>query len=375
MNKVVKRILIIVIVISILIAVYSLIHITYFSNSNKYFQVSSEVSKSDIIDNENITEQEPLVVLVEDTNQNIDINDDKPSVEEKATEQELKENKVEQKDLKSNTNPYYIKINCQANTITVYTKDTQGNYSVPYKAMICSTGYATPQSGVYKTRKINTWHALFGNVYGQYCTQIVGNILFHSVPYTERGNNSSLEYWEYDKLGTTASAGCIRLKVCDAEWIYNNCNNGTLVEFYRSSTPGPLGKPSASKISKEVSPYKNWDPTDSNPNNPWITKPASTTNNSQNNNTIENNNSQNNNTQNNNVNTNSTFSNSTTNSNSLFSNSLQNNTINAIDNTNSLNTQNITNTIYSNEIQQDQLNNTNTSSTINNSLKNTASSK
>lgn len=109
-------------------------------------------------------------------------------------------------------------------------------------------------------------------VYGQYCTQITGNILFHSVPYLTRGDNASLEYWAYDKLGTTASAGCIRLTTTDAQWIYNNCKNGTQVEFYSSSNPGPLGKPTARKISSEASPYKNWDPTDPNPNNPWKNK-------------------------------------------------------------------------------------------------------
>lgn len=111
-------------------------------------------------------------------------------------------------------------------------------------------------------------------VYGQYCTHITGNILFHSVPYLSRGNNASLEYWQYDRLGTTASAGCIRLTTADAQWIYYNCRNGTKVEFYNSSNPGPLGKPSAKKISSEASPYKNWDPTDPNPNNPWRNKSA-----------------------------------------------------------------------------------------------------
>ena len=53
-------------------------------------------------------------------------------------------------------------------------------------------------------------------------TQITGNILFHSVPYTEKYNNASLEYWEYDKLGTSASLGCIRLTVKNAKWIYDN---------------------------------------------------------------------------------------------------------------------------------------------------------
>ena len=109
---------------------------------------------------------------------------------------------------------------------------------------------------------------MIGGVYAQYTTQVVGNILFHSVPYLRKGDSSSLEYWEYDKLGTRASAGCIRLTMQDASWIYNNIASGTLVEFYSSSDPGPLGKPSAPKISWNEE-CRGWDPTDSDPNNPW----------------------------------------------------------------------------------------------------------
>lgn len=44
------------------------------------------------------------------------------------------------------TFPYYIKVNVAANTITVYSKDENGNYTIPHKAFICSTGTATPHS-------------------------------------------------------------------------------------------------------------------------------------------------------------------------------------------------------------------------------------
>jgi lipoprotein-anchoring transpeptidase ErfK/SrfK len=67
---------------------------------------------------------------------------------------------------------------------------------------------------------------LCGNVYGQYACRITGSILFHSVPY-EKQDKSTLEWWEYDKLGETASLGCIRLTVEDAKWIYDNCAKGT----------------------------------------------------------------------------------------------------------------------------------------------------
>ena len=65
--------------------------------------------------------------------------------------------------------------------------------------------------------------------------------------------------------------GCIRLTVEDAMWIYNNCISGTNVEFYKDENPGPLGKPTAKKISGEPEEIRNWDPTDPNENNPWKT--------------------------------------------------------------------------------------------------------
>lgn len=181
--------------------------------------------------------------------------------------------------------PYYIKVNYGAQVVTIYGKDENGNYTKPVKAMVCSTGVATPKSGVYSIPARWEWLVLKGGVWGQYSTQIVGDILFHSVPYLRKADRGSLEYWEYDKLGTYASAGCIRLTVSDAKWIYNNCAKGTKVEFYSSSDPGPLGKPSAKKISSYPDSVRNWDPTDPNPNNPWRTYKEQTVNNSNNNNT------------------------------------------------------------------------------------------
>ncbi len=182
--------------------------------------------------------------------------------------------KVEEKKVTNNTNntaPYYIKVNYGAQVVNIYSKDAQGNYTVPVKSMVCSTGSATPKSGVYSIPARWQWLGLQGDVYGQYCTQITGNILFHSVPYLRRGDKSSLEYWEYDKLGTYASLGCIRLTVRDAKWIYDNCARGTKVEFYSSSDSGPLGKPSAMKISSYPDYLRNWDPTDPSQDNPWKT--------------------------------------------------------------------------------------------------------
>ena len=191
----------------------------------------------------------------------------------KLNEKEVEEAKKKEENKKETTTSkrpeYYIKVNYKAQVVTVYTKDKDGKYTKPVKAMVCSTGTYTPKSGVYKTPNRFRWLRMVGGVYSQYCTQVVGDILFHSVPYLERGNHASLEYWAYDKLGTKASLGCIRLTCIDAKWIYDNCKLGTQVEFYSSSNPGPLGKPSARKISSAPKNVRGWDPTDPAKGNPW----------------------------------------------------------------------------------------------------------
>lgn len=160
--------------------------------------------------------------------------------------------------------PYYITVNKQENCVTIYGLDSQNQYySVPVKAMICSTGPYTPE-GTFRTSDQYRWRLLIHNVWGQYATRITGSILFHSVPYWYQ-DPSTLQGEEYNKLGTSASAGCVRLTVEDAKWILDYCPSGTLVTIYSSSDPGPLGKPSIQKIPEDAQ----WDPTDPDPLNPW----------------------------------------------------------------------------------------------------------
>lgn len=273
------------ILISIILMIIIAITITVRKNINKTAETDGQAIEEANI--EKIEEEE-------ETSENKISEETEPLDENVIDENAIKESKVtNEKQVKESQNKYYVKVNNQANVVTIYTKDSEGNYTVPVKAMICSIGTSTPTGGKYKLNGAkHRWHTLFGHtpgtyVYGQYTTAIVGNILFHSVPYTTKGDPSSLEYLEYDKLGTKASAGCIRLTVQDAAWIYNNITTGTIVEFYYDSNPGPLGKPGAAKISGNTI-CRGWDPTDSNSNNPWknknnTTKPTETTQNSQSN--------------------------------------------------------------------------------------------
>ena len=45
-------------------------------------------------------------------------------------------------------------------------------------------------------------------------------------------DTSTLRYGSVWALGQKASHGCIRLRVEDAKWIYQNCESGTVVVIY-----------------------------------------------------------------------------------------------------------------------------------------------
>lgn len=169
--------------------------------------------------------------------------------------------------VQKNLLPYRIMVNRLANCITIYVPDENGQYTIPYKAMICSTGGEETPAGTFKISTKYEFKELFYKSYGQYCSRIYGSILFHS-----SGNNSlnksDLNAEDFNSLGQGVSHGCIRLTVEDAKWIHDNCPSGTEVIVYDSENPGPLGKPECIKVPAGTT----WDPTDPDENNPWKDK-------------------------------------------------------------------------------------------------------
>ena len=156
--------------------------------------------------------------------------------------------------------PYQICVNRQCNTITVYALDGSNGYIVPVIAFACSTGLPgmeTP-TGVYYTYAKNRWEELMGPSWGQYSARVVDGIYIHSVPSNIPNSHYGIAWTEYNKLGSAASHGCIRVNVRDAKWIYDHCGVGTQVKIYDSSDPGPFGKPATIKIAEG----QDWDPTD-----------------------------------------------------------------------------------------------------------------
>lgn len=150
--------------------------------------------------------------------------------------------------------------------VIVYEKDENGEPGRIVNVFACSPGlYDRTITGRYTATSREKWLGLLGGVAGHYATLIWGDFLFHSVPYYG-ANNSALKTEEYNKLGEKASAGCIRLAVSDAKWIYDNCLSGTPVRLFDSDTL-PVEKPVPIRIHLD-SPNAGWDPTDPHPDNP-----------------------------------------------------------------------------------------------------------
>lgn len=165
---------------------------------------------------------------------------------------------------------YIIYVNRTQNCITVMEQNADGTSTVA-KVMVCSCGrdgHATPE-GTFRTSDYYVWRQLVDGSFGRYAVRFNNRILFHSVPYEQMSEDALL--WEqYNLLGQNASLGCVRLSVVDAKWIYDNCKVGTVVVVYSEETlMEDVIKPTAISI-PEDSPYRNWDPTDLNANNPWL---------------------------------------------------------------------------------------------------------
>ena len=186
----------------------------------------------------------------------------------------VKAEEVQQTKIQST--PYQIYVNRAANCVTVYTKDENGQYTIPVRSFACSCGREGMETplGVFKTSDYYPWRLMVDGSYGKYAIRFNRSILFHSVPYYT-DDSSNLEKDQFNLLGEDASLGCVRMAVSDVKWLYDNCGKGTSVIVYDDAeNPGPLGKPVQMQMSVEH-PFAGWDPTDPDEANPWnLIKPS-----------------------------------------------------------------------------------------------------
>lgn len=181
---------------------------------------------------------------------------------------------------------YVINVNLGYNRVTVYSRGEKLNNGadpkdphddeydlIPEIAFTCSPGLdATTPTGTFYLQNRTTWCLMIHDVYTQYATRIVDDVMFHSIPYLSE-NPGDLATYDYNILGQDASAACIRLNVRDAAWIFNNCPEGTEVNiFYDYTWPGPIDPEPTYQIPEGLDPLSGWDPTDVySGGNPWLT--------------------------------------------------------------------------------------------------------
>ncbi len=183
----------------------------------------------------------------------------------------------------SNTNNFYIEVNRAACTVTIFMKNKDtGKYDLPVKtctvsvgrdvSTVAGTGGLTLHSsytplGTYSicTNGQSVKYTLKpmvepdgSTVYARWATHIVGNVYFHAIAVGSQ-SHYALSSSTYNRLGSPASAGCIRMTVADAKWIYDYASTGSTVKIIKgkASKPGPMGKNAVIKT-KGVS----YDPTD-----------------------------------------------------------------------------------------------------------------
>ena len=184
----------------------------------------------------------------------------------------------------SNVNNFYIEINRAAGCVTVYAYDSQKKkYIIPVKTFTVSVGrdistvagtsglhegssytpigtYSICTNGVSVKYTVKPMYEPDGStVYSRWCTHIVGNIYFHSIA-VGSDSHYALNPYTYNRLGTPASAGCIRMTVIDSKWIYDYASTGSTVKIVKgdSSHPGPLGKTKKITVTSSI----HYDPTD-----------------------------------------------------------------------------------------------------------------
>lgn len=188
------------------------------------------------------------------------------------------------KSSKTNFNNFYIEVNRAACTVTVYmyNKKTK-KYDTPVKTFtvcvgrdvstVAGTGGLTEDTsytpiGTYSicTNGQSVKYTMKKMLepddsicYARWTTHVVGNIYFHSIAVANE-SHYALPAYRYNLLGSPASAGCIRMAVADAKWIYDYTSTGNKVKIKKGSTkkPGPLGKLKTIKVKAGI----NYDPTD-----------------------------------------------------------------------------------------------------------------
>ena len=163
---------------------------------------------------------------------------------------------------------YKVRVNKTKNVVIVYEKGDDGKYQKSVKVMSAIVGRYIRVNTEYNIGDRWLWIKNQNGNYSKFVTQVSGNVVFESIAYKKKGDLSSLNYVEFDNLGNSIDGSFIKLQYADAQWIFDNLDYDTIVEFYESEDLNGVNVPEVKKISLE-NDKKNWDPTYTGSESPW----------------------------------------------------------------------------------------------------------
>ena len=163
---------------------------------------------------------------------------------------------------------YKVRVNKIKNLVIVYEKGDDGKYQKSVKVMSAIVGRDIRVNTEYNIGDRWLWIKNQNGNYSKFVTQVSGNVVFESIAYKKKGDLSSLNYVEFDNLGNSIDGSFIKLQYADAQWIFDNLDYDTIVEFYESEDLNGVNVPEVKKISLE-NDKKNWDPTYTGSESPW----------------------------------------------------------------------------------------------------------
>ena len=123
---------------------------------------------------------------------------------------------------------WLILVDITQNRVGIF-NGSMGNWKLQ-NFWLCSSGAPNSPTRVGQFTVGNKGYS-FGEEHGYSCyywTQFYADYLFHSVKYYA-GTRNIMD----GRLGMNISAGCVRMQIDQAKWIYDNIPRGTKVIVYR----------------------------------------------------------------------------------------------------------------------------------------------
>lgn len=166
------------------------------------------------------------------------------------------------------TGKYRVRVNKTKNVVIVYEKGDDGKYEKSVRVMNAVVGRDIKNDASYNISNRWLWIKNPNGSFSKFVTQVAGNVVFESIGYKRKEDLSSLNYIEFDNLANSIDGSFIKLQYADAQWIFDNLDYDTVVEFYESDDLNGVNVPEVKKISLE-NDKKNWDPTYNGSESPW----------------------------------------------------------------------------------------------------------